>query len=124
MQHKERLEDILGLFALPIPHEDFRDPKKNIDLKTAVIQLVSNNLITKQDIQCLQTINKMSDEQVWQFFTETIWSGFINIISGHGITEPPWNISGTLPPPNKKRIIAMLRQLAHAIIYELKKLES
>jgi len=66
----------------------------------------------------------MSDEEVWEFFSNTTWNGFVDVIKGEGITEPPWNISGTLPPPNQERIIAMLRQLAHAIISELQKLES
>jgi len=120
---KKRIKKILGFFALPLPYKGF-ESNKELNIHNCVIQLLKENLIKKEDIKALLQVQKMTDNEVYKLFKETIWNGFVNIVSGYGITEPPWNISGELPPPNKERIIGMFRQLANAIIYELQKLES
>jgi hypothetical protein len=120
----ERLKEILGLFALPIPYESFKEDR-SLNVEQCVTELLAKNLISKGDVSYLLHVEKMTDEQLWNFFCKnTIWNGFVNIEEGYGITEPPWNISGTLPPPNRARILAMMRQLANAIIYELERLDS
>jgi len=68
----ERLKEILGLFALPIPYESFKEDR-SLDVKHCVAELLAENLISKEDVSYLLHVEKMTDKQLWNFFAKILY---------------------------------------------------
>jgi hypothetical protein len=72
----ERLKEILGLFALPIPYESFKEDR-SLNVEQCVTELLAKNLISKGDVSYLLHVEKMTDEQLWNFFLQKYYMEWV-----------------------------------------------